>query len=192
MKIKLINLILLLLLNSSVLLAQKKPNILYIMSDDHTSQAIGVYGGAISRLNPTPNLDKLAKDGIVFENAFCTNSICTPSRANVVTGQYSQTNGVLDLDGSLAPDRQYLPMEMKKLGYQTAVIGKWHLKEEPGAFDYYQVLSGQGDYFNPKLRDKKNGNWPQEFTNYTGYVSDIITDITIDYLKNVDKNKPFF
>lgn len=175
-----------------VMAQEKQPNILFIMSDDHTSQAIGAYGGPMKDLNPTPNLDMLAADGLLFENAFCTNSICTPSRANILTGQYSQTNGVLDLDGTLPPEKQYLPIELKKLGYQTAIIGKWHLKEEPAAFDHYEVLHSQGDYFNPKLRNKNSGNWPQKFTEYTGYVSDVITDITIDYLQKVDKSKPFF
>ncbi len=173
-------------------MAQKKPNIIYIMSDDHTSQAIGAYGGRLAGLNPTPNLDKLASEGMLFENAFCTNSICTPSRANILTGQYSQTNGVLDLDGNLPPDRQYLPMEMKKLGYQTAIIGKWHLEQEPAAFDFYKVLKGQGEYFNPKFQDNTNGKWPNNFTNTKGYVSDVITDLTLQYLDKVDKTKPFF
>ena len=91
-----------------------KPNIIYIMSDDHTSQAIGVYGSRLARLNPTPNIDALANDGMLFKNAFVTNSICTPSRACVITGQYSQTNGVLDLDGEIDPAKEYLPIEMKK------------------------------------------------------------------------------
>ncbi len=120
--------------------AQKKPNILYIMSDDHTSQAFGVYGSRLAALNPTPTIDRLAHEGILFENCFCTNSICTPSRANILTGQYSQTNGVQDLNGRLTPENQHLAHEMKKLGYETAMIGKWHLKETPRAFDYYNVL----------------------------------------------------
>ena len=104
--------------------AQEKPNILFIMSDDHTSQAFGVYGSRLAQLNPTPNIDRLATEGILFENAFCTNSICTPSRATIMTGQYSQTNGVQDLNGRLKAENQYLAHEMKKLGYETAVIGK--------------------------------------------------------------------
>ena len=111
---------------------QKKPNIIFIMSDDHTSQAVGVYGGILAPLNPTPELDKLASEGVIFTNTFCTNSICTPSRANIMTGQYSQTNGVLDLHGNLEPEEQYLAVEMGKLGYETAMVGKWHLKKEPG------------------------------------------------------------
>ncbi|MDP6045987.1 MAG: sulfatase-like hydrolase/transferase, partial [Phycisphaerae bacterium] len=109
-----------------------KPNILFIMADDHTSQAIGVYGSRLATLNPTPNIDALAKNGMRFDNVFCNNSICTPSRASIITGQYSQANGVLDLGGNIPSERQYLPIEMKKAGYQTAMVGKWHLKKEPG------------------------------------------------------------
>ena len=120
------------------------PNIIFIMADDHTSQAFGVYGSRLAALDPTPNIDRLAHEGILLENAFCTNSICTPSRACIMTGQYSHVNGVLDLDGRIPPEQQYLPMEMKKLGYETAMIGKWHLEEEPAAYDYYSVLPGAG------------------------------------------------
>ncbi|GAJ00150.1 unnamed protein product, partial [marine sediment metagenome] len=114
------------------------------MSDDHTSQAFGIYGSRLATLNPTPNLDNIAQEGMIFDNVFCNNSICTPSRASIITGQYPQTNGVLDLEGNIPPERQYLPIEIKKAGYNTAIIGKWHLKKEPETFDYYNVLPGQG------------------------------------------------
>ena len=120
----------------------ERPNIVFIMSDDHTTQAIGAYGSYLAELNPTPQIDALAKNGMRFDRVFCNNSICTPSRASIITGQYSQTNGVLDLDGNIAPEQQFLPTEMSKAGYETAMIGKWHLKEEPAAFDYYSVLTG--------------------------------------------------
>ena len=113
-----------------------RPNILFIMSDDHTSQAVGAYQKRFAVLNPTPTIDRLAEEGMLFENVFCTNSICTPSRATIMTGQYSHTNGVLDLDGSLPRDNHYLAIEMKKAGYQTAMIGKWHLRSVPTGFDY--------------------------------------------------------
>ena len=120
---------------SSPLLAADKPNILFIMSDDHAAHALGAYGGRLATLDPTPNLDKLAQEGMLFENAFCTNSICTPSRATLLTGQYSHKNHVTTLQGELEPERQFLPMLLSKAGYQTAMIGKWHFRQEPTAFD---------------------------------------------------------
>ncbi|MBT3383526.1 MAG: sulfatase [Prolixibacteraceae bacterium] len=171
----------------------QKPNIIFIMSDDHTSQAFGIYGSRLAHLNPTPTLDKIAREGIIFDNAFCNNSICTPSRASIITGQYPQTNGVLDLDGNIPPEKQFLPIEMKKLGYQTAMVGKWHLKQEPAAFDFYTVLPGQGKYYNPDFRVRGENNWPENIIQMTGHSSDCITDISLDWIKNKrDKSKPFF
>ncbi|WP_299548389.1 sulfatase [Seonamhaeicola sp.] len=182
----------------------EKPNILYIMSDDHTSQAIGAYGKRLARLNPTPTIDRLAEEGILLENTFCTNSICTPSRASIMTGQFGQVNGVVDLSGRLAPENQYLPIEIKKQGYETAMVGKWHLKHAPEAFDYYNVLPGQGDYFNPTLYSREGGEKKEirfeedlvrevNAMKYEGHSSDVITDISLDWLKNKrDKSKPFF
>ena len=174
-------------------IAEQKPNIIYIMSDDHTTQAFGIYGSRLAGLNPTPTLDKIAKEGMIFENCFVSNSICTPSRAAIITGQNSQMNGVLDLDGRIEPARQYLPKEMKKLGYQTAIVGKWHLKEEPAAFDYYKVLPGQGDYFDPTFRVQGEKPWPENTVKTKGHSSDMITDITLDWLKNKrNAEQPFF
>lgn len=172
---------------------EKQPNIIFIMSDDHTSQAFGIYGSRLASLNPTPNLDNIAREGMIFNNSFCTNSICTPSRASIITGQYSQTNGVIDLDGKLSVEKQFLPMEMKKIGYQTAMIGKWHLYNEPIEFDFYTVLPGQGKYFDPTFRVQGDEEWPNNTIKTTGHSSDVITDLTLDWLKNKrDKNKPFF
>ena len=173
---------------------EQTPNILFIMSDDHTTQAIGVYGSRLANLNPTPNIDALAKNGMRFDRVFCNNAICTPSRASIITGQYSQRNGVLDLNGSLDPENQYLPMEIKKAGYQTAMIGKWHLKKEPAAFDYYSVLPDQGKYHNPEFRIRGDTPWPRNMIKKTGmHSSDAITDVSLDWLKNRrDKSKPFF
>jgi len=171
---------------------KQKPNILFIMSDDHTSQAFGIYGSRLASLNPTPNLDNIAQEGMIFDNVFCNNSICTPSRASIISGQYPQTNGVLDLTGSIPPERQYLPVEMRKAGYLTAIIGKWHLKEEPEAFDYYNVLPGQGRYFDPVTREKGKGQWPNNMVKHIGHSSDVITDLSLDWLRNRDKSKPFF
>lgn len=171
---------------------QKKPNIIFIMSDDHTTQAVGAYNSRLAALNPTPTLDKLAAKGIVFDQVFCTNSICTPSRATIMTGQYPQTNGVLDLDGKLPESKQFLPREMKKLGYETAIIGKWHLVEEPAAFDYYQVLPVQGKYFDPTFRVRGDKPWPENTVEYEGHSTDIITDLTLEWLNGRDTDKPFF
>ena len=149
----------LLLTTLTSLQAADRPNILFIMSDDHTSQAFGCYGSRLAKLNPTPTIDRLAKEGMLFENAFCTNSICTPSRACIITGQYAHTHGVYDLGGRIETGRQYLVLEMNKAGFDTAMIGKWHLKVEPGAFNYYCVLPGQGKYFDPifRVQGKRNG-----------------------------------
>jgi len=170
-----------------------RPNIIFIMADDHTSQAFGVYGSRLSDLNPTPRIDRLAHEGILFENAFCTNSICTPSRASIMTGQYSHVNGILDLDGTLAPEKHYLAIEMKALGYETAMVGKWHLKSEPASFDYYCVLPGQGDYHDPDFLVRGEREWPGNIKSSKGHSSDMITDISLEWLENRrDKSKPFF
>ena len=124
-------------------MAKERPNVLFIMSDDHTAQAVGAYATVLKPLNPTPTLDRLAAEGITFDNAFCSNSICTPSRASIITGQYPHVNGVTDLTGRILPPKQTLPILFRQAGYQTAMIGKWHLKVEPN-FDYYKVLPGQG------------------------------------------------
>lgn len=170
-------------------------NIIFIMSDDHASQAIGTYQSRLTELNPTPTLDVFAKDALVLENCFCCNSISTPSRASILTGQYSHHNGVKTLEDTLFIDQQYLPLEMRKLGYETAIIGKWHLKEEPAMFDYYSILSGgQGRYFNPEFHTNEHAiPWPNNKVSYEGHSSDIITDLTLDWLKNKrNKDKPFF
>lgn len=170
------------------------PNILFIMSDDHTTQATGAYGSHLAQLNPSPNIDALAANGMRFDRVYCNNSICTPSRASIITGQYSQTNGVLDLAGNIPPEKQLLPRELKKAGYQTAVIGKWHLKKEPAAFDYYCVLPGQGKYNDPVFRIQGSKPWPGNVIKKQGkHSSDAITDLSLDWLKNKrDKTKPFF
>ncbi|WP_394344134.1 sulfatase family protein [Aureibaculum algae] len=169
------------------------------MADDHTTQAFGIYGSRLASLNPTPTLDKIANEGMIFDNCYVTNSICTPSRATILTGQYSQANGVLDLEGVLPTENQYLPAEIKKLGYQTALIGKYHLSSKPN-FDYYNVLTAhgeQGTYFDPVLTETGMNfaleNDPKfEGKKYEGHSSDVITDISIDWLKNKrDKSKPF-
>ena len=122
-----------------------RPNIVFIMSDDHAAQAMSCYG---SKINQTPNLDRLADEGMLFKNCFCTNSICAPSRAVILTGKYSHLNGKIDnshepFDGS----QQIFPRLLQQVGYQTAMIGKWHLRSEPTGFDYWNAFLGQGRYF---------------------------------------------
>ncbi|WOH35700.1 sulfatase [Thalassotalea fonticola] len=178
---------------STIAAEPKQPNILFIMSDDHTRQAIGAYGGHLAPLNPTPTIDALAKQGTRFDNVFVTNSICTPSRASIITGQYSQANGALDLDGKIGVEKQYLPTLMSGAGYETAMIGKWHLKKEPLAFDYYKVLPNQGKYFDPVFRDiNGKGKWPNNKVQVEGHSSDVITDLTIEWLSKRTSDKPFF
>ncbi|GGZ24519.1 acetylglucosamine-6-sulfatase [Echinicola pacifica] len=173
--------------------APKRPNIIYIMADDHTSQAFGVYGSRLADLNPTPTLDSLARSGMIFDNCFVNNAICVPSRAAILTGQHAQANGVIDLEGELPGERQYLPQELKKLGYQTAIIGKWHLGQEPSAFDYYKVLDKQGTYFDPVFRVRGDQPWPNNTEQYEGHSSDVITDQVLDWFQHTKKDdEPYF
>ena len=171
--------------------ADQRPNILYIMSDDHAVTAIGAYGSRLAPLNPTPTLDRLAAEGMVLENTFCNNSVCSPSRASILTGQYSHINGVRSLGGRVAEESQTLPLEMRKAGYQTAVIGKWHLGTQPLAFDYYKVLQSQGKYHNPEFFERTSPEAKE--SNYTqqGYCSDLVAQSSIEWLKKRDRTKPF-
>lgn len=178
--------------------SEARPNILFIFSDDHSTQAVGAYHGRLADLNPTPNIDKLASQGMLFTNAFVTNSICTPSRAVLETGQYSMHNGVLTLGSSqsLPPRKDYLPIELEKLGYQTAIIGKWHLYAEPARYDFYEVSAGMGRYFNPRPHRKGHGEWPRNRIQLKGFSTDIKTKQAIKWLKGKvghrNKTKPFY
>jgi arylsulfatase A-like enzyme len=161
----------------------RPPNILFIFSDDHAAHAISAYGSVINR---TPNLDRLAAEGMLFVNAFVTNSICGPSRATVLTGQFGHLNGVPVNEDSLHPSVLTFPKLLREAGWQTALIGKWHLWAEPAGFEHYEVLQGQGPYYNPVLYG------PTDSTAYTGYTTDIITDRVIEWLSNRrDPNRPF-
>ena len=174
--------------------AAGRPNVLYIMSDDHAAHAISAYGSRLAQIAPTPNIDRLANEGVLFTNAFCTNSICSPSRACVLTGQYDHVNGAFDLAGEVVPGKQMLAIEMKKVGYQTAMIGKWHLKAEPADFDYYCVLPGQGQYHNPELLVRGEKPWKKNVIKFDNkHVTDAITDLVLDWLKTGwDHDRPFF
>jgi len=160
----------------------RKPNILFIFTDDHAVQAISAYG---SKVNKTPNIDRIAARGAIFENSFCANSICGPSRACILTGKHSHVNGMtenyLTFDGSQVT----FPKLLQAAGYLTALIGKWHLKSDPQGFDYWEVLPGQGRYYNPEFIT------PDGKKQYTGYCTDIVTDKSIAWLDGRDKSKPF-
>lgn len=175
-------LLVVLLLTALPAFAADRPNILFIMTDDHASHAISAYGSGI---NQTPNLDRLAREGMRFDRCFVVNSICTPSRAAILTGKYSHKNGVPvfnPFDGSQPHVAKYL----QAAGYHTAIVGKWHLGTEPTGFDHYIVLPGQGLYHDPAFLDR-NGRRVIK-----GYATDIITDLGLDFLKNRPKDKPFF
>ena len=164
----------------------RRPNILFIMSDDHASHAISAYG---SRINQTPNIDRIAKEGIRFNNCFCTNSICTPSRATILTGTYNHVNNVTTLSSKLDGRLTTFPKLLQAEGYQTAIVGKWHLGHgghaDPTGFDYWNVLPGQGLYHDPEMIDMG------EKKVYPGYVTDIITDLSLNWLKERDPKQPF-
>jgi len=158
------------------------PNILFIMSDDHAERAISAYG---SELILTPNIDRIAQEGVLFRNSFVTNSICAPSRAVMLTGKYSHLNGLRDNRDVFDGSQLTFPKLLQEAGYQTGIVGKWHLKTEPTGFDYYNILINQGYYYNPILVE--NGDTSQQI----GYTTDLITDYTLEYLENRDTTKPF-
>jgi len=160
----------------------KRPNIIFIMTDDHASHAMSCYG---SKINKTPNLDRIANQGMRFDNSFCTNSICAPCRAVILTGKHSHLNGVTDNAKNFDGSQQTFPKLLQKAGYQTAIIGKWHLKTDPTGFDYWNILPGQGVYYNPTMIEMGVQK------EYTGYVTDIITDHALKWLKERDPEKPF-
>jgi arylsulfatase A-like enzyme len=163
--------------------AADRPNIIFIMSDDHAAHAIGAYG---SKVNQTPNIDRLAREGMVLRNVFVTNSICTPSRAAILTGQYSHLNGV-PVFNRFDSSRTTVAKLLQASGYYTGMIGKWHLGSDPAGFDRWEILPGQGAYLNPVLYTATGEK------TYTGrYVTDVITDLAIDFIRERPRNRPFF
>lgn len=161
-----------------------RPNIIIILTDDHAVSTIGAYG---SKYGATPNIDRLAREGALFNKAFVVNSICGPSRAVLLTGKYSHTNGMCDNRDTFDASQDVFPARLKQSGFQTAWIGKWHLVSYPQGFSYWNILPGQGQYYNPDLI-----NMQGDTTQKKGYATDVITDLTIDWLDNRDESKPFF
>ena len=171
--------------SAAIAAASRQPNIVFIFSDDHAYQAISAYGDS-RKLLETPNIDRIAKQGVRFDRCLVTNSICGPARATILTGKYSHLNGFPNNTNSTFDGAQTtFPKLLQKAGYQTAIVGKWHLGSDPTGFDFWQILPGQGVYYNPPMI--KMGERVQQ----TGYTTDIITDTSLDWLKRRDKTKPF-
>lgn len=174
------------LLNITVAQEKKRPNIVFIFSDDHAFQAISAYNGPLAKLAPTPNIDRIANEGMLFNKCYVTNSLCTPSRATVLTGTHSHINGVRALQDRLDSTQITFPIILKDLGYQTALVGKWHLKSNPVGFNYWDILNNQGQYYNPNFISESGTKRVE------GYVTDIITDKALNWLQNErDKSQPF-
>jgi arylsulfatase A-like enzyme len=168
---------------------RRKPlNIVHIMTDDHSFQTISAYGHPISRLAPTPNIDRLAAEGVLFRRAFVENSLSTPSRACLMTGLYSHQNGQRTLGKGIDTTRTFVSELLRAEGYQTAVIGKWHMQCEPKGFDFFYVLQDQGDYYNPEFKSPASGG---RYVREEGYATILTTDHAIEFLESRDPNKPF-
>lgn len=181
---RVLSVLVLIFLFSGILPAQsKRPNIIFMMSDDHAYQAISAYGHGLNR---TPHIDGLAASGVLFTRAFVSNSICGPSRAVFLTGKHSHKNGFKDNRSTFNGDQQTFVKLLKQAGYQTAITGKWHLVSNPQGFDYWNILPGQGDYYNPRFIE----NGVQK--NYTGYVTNLTTDLALQWLDRRDTSRPFF
>jgi arylsulfatase A-like enzyme len=164
---------------------KSRPNIVIIFSDDHAWQAISAYGES-RKLLQTPGIDRLAREGVRFDRCLVPNSICGPSRATLLTGKYNHVNGFYNNTNSKFDGSQMtFPKLLRKAGYQTAIVGKWHLVSQPTGFDYWHILPGQGVYYNPPMI--RNG----QRIKHEGYTTDILTDLSLDWLKQRDKNKPF-
>ncbi|MGB1927635.1 MAG: sulfatase-like hydrolase/transferase, partial [Rubripirellula sp.] len=158
--------------------AEERPNILFIFSDDHAINSISAYGGPLARVAPTPNIDRIAKDGAVFVNSFCGNSICGPSRATILTGKHSHKNGFMRNTGKGFDQSQWtVAKALQAGGYHTAVIGKWHLKTTPLGFDHFEIFPGQGSYYNPVFI-QPDGSKKQ----FEGYATDLTTEKAVSWL----------
>lgn len=165
-------------------LAADRPNILFIFCDDLATQAVSAYRHPLKLLD-TPHIDRIAREGMLFDRCLVPNSICGPSRAAVLTGKYSHLNGFVRNGNRFDGTQQTFPKLMQAAGYQTAIIGKWHLESDPTGFDHWHILPGQGVYYNPPMiRDGQR-------VQYTGYTTDLVADFSIEWLKNRDRRKPF-
>lgn len=172
----------------------ERPNILFILSDDHTSQSWGIYGGVLANYVKNENIRRLADEGCVLNNCFCTNSISVPSRAAILTGAYSHVNGVYTLSDALYPEADNIAKQMQAGGYQTALFGKWHLKKKPAGFDNFYVFHDQGEYHDPIMKNETNwvdDDVRKQGDTIPGFSTDIVTDMTIDWMRNRDKDRPF-
>ena len=174
-----------------------RPNLLFIMSDDHAAHAISAYSRALGRpvINDTPNLDRIANEGMRFDSCFCTNSICTPSRAAMLTGTYNHVNGVTTLVTPMDNRLDTFPKRLQAAGYQTAMFGKWHLghgpEHDPTGFDRWRVLPGQGHYHNPVMLQPRDDGQGHTIVERGGYVTDLITDDSLRWLDRRDPDRPF-
>jgi N-acetylglucosamine-6-sulfatase len=165
----------------------ERPNILFLFSDDHAIKSISAYGGPLAEVAPTPNIDRIAEQGAVFTNSFCANSICGPSRATILTGKHSHKNGFMRNGNTFDPDQWTVAKSLQQGGYNTAVIGKWHLKTNPVGFDHWEIFPGQGNYYNPVFIQMDGSK-----QRFEGYATDLTTEKAIDWLDGRDKTKPFF
>lgn len=177
-----------LMVTNAMAQTDKRPNILYIMSDDHAYQAISAYGSDVSRYAPTPNIDRIAREGMRFDRSFVENSLSSPSRACLITGLYSHQNGQQQLLEGIDSTRTFFSELLQRVGYQTAMMGKWHLLCRPKGFDRYHVLNDQGTYFNPVFMSETSGG---KYIREEGYATDLITDHAIDFLEHRDTSRPF-
>ncbi len=169
-------------------MAQSRPNIIYIMCDDHATRALSAYGSELSKLAPTPNIDRIAQRGMMFTNFFVENSLSAPSRACLITGLYSNQNGQRQLFEGIDSTRTFFPELLHAAGYETGIVGKWHLRCSPKGFDYWHILDDQGKYYNPTFADKRSGG---KYVQEMGYATDLITDHAIEFLDHRDTAKPF-
>lgn len=169
------------------------PNILFILSDDHTSQTWGIYGGRLADYARTDNIRRLANEGVVLDNCFCTNSISSPSRASILTGRYSHNNGVYTLDDTLDTSLPTIATVLQQSGYHTALVGKWHLKSQPQGFDYYSIFYDQGEYRDPTFINSTDP-WPGDRNfgeRVRGFSTDLVTEKAIEWMKAQPAGEPF-